>query len=233
MTAREVVLDTETTGIEPKSGHRIVEIGCVELVNHAPSGRVFHAYVNPGRAMPSEAFAVHGLSDDFLADKPPFAEVAEAFLAFVGDAPLIIHNAAFDMAFLNTELVRTGRPPIAFERTIDTLAKARRLFPGSPASLDALCRRYEIDLSERDFHGALKDCRLLASVYVELIGGRQPGLGLVAGRRAAPVNAAAIARTPILIQPSEAEATAHAAFVARLTQPLWTQLAAAKGMAER
>lgn len=224
MTVREVVLDTETTGIEPQSGHRIVEIGCVELINHVASGEVFHVYVNPERPMPSEAFIVHGLSAEFLADKPVFADVAEAFLAFVGDAPLIIHNATFDMAFINAELTRIGRAPIAFERAIDTLAKARRMFPGSPASLDALCRRYEVDLSERAFHGALKDSQLLAVVYLELIGGRQPGLGLVAARRTTAANAAAIIRAPILIQPTPSEAAAHAAFLSRLNQPLWTQL---------
>lgn len=176
---REIVLDTETTGFEPTEGHRIVEIGAVELLNHVPSGRTYHQYINPERAMPKEAFEVHGLGDDFLRDKPKFAEIAQAFLDFIGpDAKLVIHNAAFDMKFLNAELGWAGKPLIASERALDTLMMARRKFPGSPASLDALCRRFNIDNSSRTLHGALLDSEILAEVYLELIGGRQPGFGL-------------------------------------------------------
>ncbi len=177
---REIVLDTETTGLEPTEGHRIVEIGCVELVNHVPTDRVFHQYINPERPMPQEAYAVHGLSDSFLADKPTFAEVCEAFLEFIGDAALVIHNARFDLGFLNAELKRIDAALLPSERAIDTLHLARRKFPGSPNSLDALCRRYDINTDVRDKHGALIDAYLLAQVYLELIGGRQPGLDLAA-----------------------------------------------------
>ncbi len=175
---REIVLDTETTGFEPDEGDRIVEIGAVELLDHVPTGRTYHQYINPQRSMPQGAFEVHGLGDDFLADKPVFAEIADAFLEFVGDARLVIHNAAFDMKFLNAELGWVNRPLIAADRAIDTLAIARRKFPGSPASLDALCRRFGIDNSARTLHGALLDSEILAEVYLELIGGRQPDFGL-------------------------------------------------------
>ncbi|MFP4269422.1 MAG: DNA polymerase III subunit epsilon, partial [Alphaproteobacteria bacterium] len=172
---REIVLDTETTGLAPEAGDRIVEIGCVELVNHVPTGRTYHQYLNPERAMPAEAFAVHGLGDDFLADKPRFGEIADAFLRFVGDAGLVIHNAEFDIKFLDAELVRAGRPPLGLARATDTLALARKRFPGAPASLDALLKRFEVDGSARVLHGALLDCELLAEVYLHLLGGRQPG----------------------------------------------------------
>lgn len=175
---REIVLDTETTGFEPSEGDRLVEIGGVELFNHVPTGRVYHQYINPQRSMPQSAFEVHGLGDDFLADKPLFAEVAEAFLDFIGDAKLVIHNAAFDMKFLNAELGWLGKPLLPMEQAIDTLAIARRKFPGSPASLDALCRRFGVDNSAREKHGALLDSEILAEVYLELIGGQQPGLEL-------------------------------------------------------
>ncbi|HEY0523751.1 MAG TPA: DNA polymerase III subunit epsilon, partial [Stellaceae bacterium] len=176
---RELVLDTETTGFDPAEGHRIVEIACVELMNHVPTGVTFHRYVNPERDMPPEAFAVHGLSAEFLADHPPFQAIVDDFLAFVRADRLVAHNAEFDMRFINAELQRAGRPKLgcAYE---DTLALARRKFPGAQASLDALCRRFEIDLSARTKHGALLDCELLAAVYLELIGGRQPGLDLAA-----------------------------------------------------
>ncbi|NAZ37775.1 DNA polymerase III subunit epsilon [Rubellimicrobium sp. CFH 75288] len=190
---REIVLDTETTGFEPEAGDRIVEIGAVELVNHLPTGETFHVYINPERPMPDEAFAVHGLGDDFLRDKPVFAEVADAFLRFVGQARLVIHNAAFDMRFLNHELGRLGHPPIPEERAVDTLALARRRFPGAPASLDALCRRFGIDNSGRTLHGALLDSQLLAEVYLELVGGRQPGLVLEGG----PAKPAPAASSPM------------------------------------
>jgi DNA polymerase III subunit epsilon len=175
---REIVLDTETTGFEPGEGHRIVEIGAVELMNHLPTGRTWHQYVNPERLMPKEAFEVHGLGDDFLRDKPVFARIGQAFLDFIGDAQLVIHNAAFDMKFLNAELERVGLPTLPFARATDTLMIARARFPGSPASLDALCRRFGVDNSMREKHGALLDSEILAEVYLELIGGRQPDLVL-------------------------------------------------------
>jgi DNA polymerase III subunit epsilon len=177
---REIVLDTETTGFEPEEGHRIVEIGAIELVNHLPSGTVYHQYINPERSMPQGAFEVHGLGDDFLRDKPLFADIADAFLDFIGEARLVIHNAAFDMRFLNAELRWANRPLLADSRAFDTLSLARSRYPGAPASLDALCRRFGIDNSARDKHGALLDSELLAEVYLELLGGRQPDFGLAA-----------------------------------------------------
>lgn len=177
---REIVLDTETTGLNPMDGHRLVEIGCLELHNHMPTGRTFHTYINPERDMPVEAFEVHGLSDDFLADKPLFKDIVEEFLAFIGEDMLVIHNANFDMRFLNHELAKAKYPKLKFSRTLDTLMIAREKFPGSPASLDALCRRFRIDNSNRVRHGALLDAELLADVYLELMGGRQPNLTLVA-----------------------------------------------------
>ena len=175
---REIVLDTETTGFDPESGDRIVEIGGVELFNHVATGRTYHQYINPERDMPQEAFEVHGLSIEFLSDKPRFAEIGQAFLDFVGDAKLVIHNASFDKKFLNAELKWMKLPTLPFDRAIDTLAIARKNFPGSPASLDALCRRFGIDNSTRTLHGALLDSEILAEVYLELIGGRQPDFGL-------------------------------------------------------
>lgn len=171
---REIVLDTETTGFEPSEGDRIVEIGAVELLNHMPTGKIYHQYINPERDMPTAAFEVHGLSEERLSKEPVFAAIADDFLEFVGDAKLVIHNAAFDMKFLNWELRAVGKPLIANERAIDTLAIARKRFPGSPAGLDALCRRFNVDNSAREKHGALLDSELLAEVYLELIGGRQP-----------------------------------------------------------
>ena len=220
---REIVLDTETTGIEPADGHRLVEIGCVELMNHVPTGRVWHQYINPQRDMPTEAFEVHGLSAHFLSDKPVFRAVAADFLAFLGEARLVIHNAAFDMKFLNAELGWAGLPQLALHRAIDTLAIARKRFPGSPASLDALCRRFGIDNSRREKHGALLDSEILAEVYLELIGGRQPDL-VLGGAVAAP-GAPAVADAPWRPRPrphplpprlTEDERRAHAAFVAGL-----------------
>jgi len=181
---REIVLDTETTGFEPETGDRIVEIGAVELLNHLPTGKTYHQYINPERAMPKDAFDVHGLGDDFLRDKPIFRSIASAFLGFVGDARLVIHNAAFDMKFLNAELGWIDLSPLPMDRAIDTLAIARKKFPGSPASLDALCRRYGIDNSARTLHGALLDSEILAEVYLQLIGGRQPDFGLSMAVRA-------------------------------------------------
>lgn len=174
--SREIVLDTETTGFNPYSGDRLVEIGCLELINTLPTGNIFHAYINPQRDMPQASFEVHGLSEEFLKDKPLFKDVHGAFLDFIQDSPLVIHNAAFDMKFLNAELGWIGVEPIPFERAIDTLLIARRKFPGSPATLDALCKRFEVDNSRREKHGALLDAELLAEVYLELIGGRQRNL---------------------------------------------------------
>lgn len=186
---REIVLDTETTGFEPSEGHRIVEIGAVELFNHLPTGRTYHQYINPDRLMPKEAFEVHGLGDEFLRDKPVFSRIGQAFLDFIGDAQLVIHNAAFDMKFLNFELDRAGLAVLPFARATDTLMIARSKFPGSPASLDALCRRFGVDNSKREKHGALLDSEILAEVYLELVGGRQPDL-VLASAAPAPVRGA-------------------------------------------
>jgi DNA polymerase III subunit epsilon len=175
---REIVLDTETTGFEPQEGHRIVEIGAVELWNHLATGKTYHQYINPQRSMPAEAFAVHGLGDDFLKNKPTFSKIADDFLEFVGNDILVIHNAKFDVKFLNAELDWCHKPKIVSDRAIDTLQIARQKFPGSPASLDALCRRFAIDSASRTLHGALLDSEILAEVYLELIGGRQPDFGL-------------------------------------------------------
>lgn len=221
---REIVLDTETTGFEPSEGHRIVEIGAVELFNSLPTGRTYHQYINPERMMPKEAFEVHGLGDDFLRDKPVFAAVGQAFLDFVGDARLVIHNAAFDIKFLNFELQKVGLPALTWDRVTDTLAMARQKFPGSPASLDALCRRFGVDNSAREKHGALLDSEILAEVYLELIGGRQPDFGLSAVLGTAGPSGSAGGSdwrprprpAPLPPRITAAEAEAHAAFVAKL-----------------
>ncbi len=221
---REIVLDTETTGLDPAAGHRVVEIGCVELVNHLPSGRVFHHYINPERDMPTEAFNVHGLSAEFLAGHPVFAAVAEEFLAFIDDAPLVIHNAEFDMKFLNWELKLLGRAVLPRERAIDTVAMARRRFPGSPANLDALCRRFEIDNSGREKHGALLDAELLAEVYLELIGGREPVLALATASRRNAQNGPLAERQPRPPRPHAAsgeELATHTEFLGKLSKPIW------------
>ncbi len=224
---REIVLDTETTGLDPESGDRIVEIGAVEILNHVPTGRVFHHYINPERAMPQEAFAIHGLSTSFLSDKPVFAKIAQEFLDFVGDARLVIHNAAFDMKFINAELGWLKLPTIPWARAVDTLDMARRRFPGAQNSLDALCRRFDVDNSGREKHGALLDSELLAEVYLELMGGRQPDLTLTVVH----AGSAGAARSGWVVPPrpeplperlSQAEAEAHAAFVAELgDKALW------------
>ncbi|MGB8313022.1 MAG: DNA polymerase III subunit epsilon [Aestuariivirga sp.] len=177
---REIVLDTETTGLDPLQGHRIVEIGAIELMNHLPTGKTYHCFINPQREVPREAEAVHGISSEFLKDKPVFSRVADEFLAFISDTVLIIHNASFDVGFLNAELGFIRRPPILYERIIDTLALAKKRYPMGPNSLDALCKRYGIDIAKRTKHGALLDSELLAGVYLELIGGRQIALALPA-----------------------------------------------------
>ena len=221
---REVVLDTETTGLEPSAGHRIVEVGAVELVNHIPSGRRFQRYLDPERDMPEDAERIHGLTRAFLAGHRRFAEEADALLAFVGEAKLVMHNAPFDLGFLNAELERSGKDPIPAERTVDTLTIARRKYPGAPASLDALCKRFGIDRSMREKHGALLDAELLTEVYLELIGGRQPALGLqraVPPPDTAPARRAVPARTPKQHEPTAEEAAAHGAFVATLKDPIW------------
>ncbi|HWI27429.1 MAG TPA: DNA polymerase III subunit epsilon [Stellaceae bacterium] len=219
---REIVLDTETTGLDPADGHRIVEIACVELFNHVPTGRVFHRYVNPEREVAAEAVAVHGLTAEFLAQHPPFGAIAGELIAFLGEDRLVIHNAEFDLGFLNAELKRLNRPALActFE---DTLLLARKRFPGAQASLDALCRRFAIDLSQRTKHGARLDCELLAAVYLELVGGRQPGLDLavaIGGGRALDAVERP-ARPPRPHAASAEELAAHAAFLAKLKEPIW------------
>jgi DNA polymerase-3 subunit epsilon len=221
---REIVVDTETTGLDPQLGHRIVEIAALELMHHVPTGRRFHCYVNPERDMPADAYAVHGLTEEFLAAHQPFAGVIDDFLGFVGDAPLVIHNAEFDIAFLNAELARAGRPFLSAS-FVDTLSLARRRFPGAPASLDALCRRFTIDLSARDKHGAEIDCGLLAEVYVELLGGRQPGLDFATAQGVDIAYVAAIqdrpVRPPRPHAPSADELAAHRALLATISNPLW------------
>ena len=218
---REIVFDTETTGLDPSDGHRVVELGCVELIDHLPSGETFHAYLNPERAVPVESQRVHGLSDEFLADKPLFADIVDPFLEFLGDAPLVIHNASFDIKFINAELVRVTRPPISLARAIDTIEIAKAKLPGVRYSLDELCKRFGIDLSARSKHGALLDAELTARLYLELIGGRQKRLELAPGA-ATSGEAAAETRAPRLrpqaLKPrlSDNEAAAHAAFVEEL-----------------
>ena len=219
---REIVLDTETTGLDPADGHRIVEIACIELNNHLPTGKAFHRYVNPEREMSAAAEAVHGLGDDFLRRHAPFATVATDFIEFVAEAQIVAHNAGFDLAFVNAELQRVGLAPLACA-VVDTLELARKRFPGAPASLDALCRRFAIDLSARDRHGAKLDCELLAKVYLELVGGRQSALDLGALAAGGAIRAAVDrpARAPRLYEPSADERAAHAALIARLKAPIW------------
>jgi DNA polymerase-3 subunit epsilon len=220
---REIILDTETTGFDPVQGDRIVEIGCVETQHHIPTGRTFHVYVNPERDMPEGAFGVHGLSEEFLSGKPVFAEVAENFLTFIGDSPLVIHNAEFDIKFLNSELKKIGRPMLDRTRTIDTVAIARRKFPGAQANLDALCRRFDVDLSRRDKHGALLDAELLAEVYLQLCGGLQPGLELT-GLEAVSDSPDPVQRQSRVSRPhapSPEELALHAALVKVLKEPVW------------
>ncbi|MBO6634653.1 DNA polymerase III subunit epsilon [Parvibaculum sp.] len=222
---REIVLDTETTGISPNDGHRLVEIGCLELFNHVATGKTFHTYVDPERDMPEGAFKVHGLSEEFLRGKPKFADIVDEFLAFIGDDPLVIHNASFDMGFLNAELKKIGRTALPMARAIDTLDIARRKYPGAQNNLDALCRRFGVDNSGRTKHGALLDSELLAEVYLEMMGGRQPGLVLQAdfGGPAAQKTARTPRPAPLPSRLTDAEREAHDAFIASLGgEPLWT-----------
>jgi len=231
---REVIFDTETTGLDPRTGDRMVEIGCVEMIGRVETGRTFHAYFNPERDMPIEAERVHGLSIEFLATKPRFAETADELLEFLGDAPLVAHNAGFDFGFLNNELERCGRAPIDLARMVDTVALARKKHPGAKNSLDALCTRYGIDRSHRVKHGALLDAELLAQVYVELTGGRQIGLGLADSETVVEVSATTItatgtaranrpARPPRPHAPSVEELERHRTFVAGIENAIWTR----------
>lgn len=228
---REIVFDTETTGFDPTDGHRIVEIGCVELENHIPTGNTYHQYINPERDIPQEAVAVHGLTAEFLSDKPTFGEILSDFLEFLGDdAKLVAHNAIFDMRFVNEELKRFGFPPLDNKRVIDTLHIAREKFPGSPANLDALCRRFDIDNTARDFHGALLDSELLAEVYLELLGGRQHGLvlGSDAGRdnddNTIHLEKKRPFREPRIFSISDKEKEAHLALLNELVDPIWKEV---------
>jgi len=224
---REIIFDTETTGLDPQKGDRMVEIGCIELVNRVATGRTFHAYFNPERDMPAEAEAVHGLSATFLSDKPRFAERAAELIDFLGDAPLVAHNAGFDFAFLNAELGQCARDPVCLSRMIDTVKIARVRHPGAKLSLDALCTRYGIDRSHRTLHGALLDAELLAQVYVELTGGRQIGLELAGGPADAVVGSVTVIHRTRVFRParphgpSEAELAAHVAFLETVKAPLW------------
>ena len=228
---REIVLDTETTGFEPTEGDRIVEIGAVELFNHLPTGRTYHQYINPERNMPEAAFNVHGLSEEFLSNKPLFKDIAQDFIDFIKDSKLVIHNASFDMKFLNAELKWVNRPALPNNQAIDTLAIARRKFPGSPASLDALCRRFGIDNSSRTLHGALLDSEILAEVYLELVGGRQPDLVLSSPEVKTSADGSpssdwrpAPRPKPLPSRLSETEKAAHDSFIAALgSDSLWTK----------
>jgi len=224
---REIIFDTETTGLDPYQGDRLVEIGCVELVNGFPSGKTFHAYLNPERDVPEQAFAVHGLSTEFLKDKPLFADICEELLAFVADAPLVAHNAMFDLGFLNAELERCKKTLLQRDRLVDTLMLARRRYPAGPNSLDHLCQRFSIDASRRTKHGALLDAELLAEVYVELNGGRQRGLDLAASSTSVTVQvgegavAVSIVREARLHAPTPDELAAHEAFLKKISEPIW------------
>jgi DNA polymerase III subunit epsilon len=234
---REIVLDTETTGLDPLRGDRLVEIGCIELLNHMPTGQVYHCYLNPERDMPHEAFAVHGLSTEFLSDKPLFAAIVDEFLTFIGEAPLIIHNASFDISFINAELGRIARAAIARERLVDTLLLARRKHPGVSNRLDDLCSRYAIDNSKRTKHGALLDAELLAEVYIDLIGARQSSLILAEAHQAAGGVIIDIGRRvrgqPLTPRVSDEDRAAHRAFVASLGEKaIWREFSGASDAAE-
>ena len=235
---REIVLDTETTGINPSDGHRIIEIGALELFNQTPTGEQFHIYINPKREIDAGAVNIHGLTQEFLSDKPAFADVVAGFLEFIGDSQLVIHNAPFDMGFINAELVRLGMAALPMDRAVDTLTMARRKFPGAQASLDALCRRFEIDNSHRDLHGALVDADLLATVYIELLGGRQRNLSLepesikpAVGASTADIDSTAPAFAlngdPSKFDrphgPSDKELAAHRTLLEHLEDPIWNR----------
>lgn len=227
--SRALVLDTETTGFDPATGDRVLEVAAVELVNLVPTGRFYHQLIDPEREVPEEATKVHGFTWDMLRDKPKFAEIAPAMLEFLGDDPIVAHNAPFDFGFLDAELKKAGHRPLDRARMVDTLVLAKKRFPGLPNSLDALCRRYGIDNSMRTSHNALLDVQLLAQVYLELMGGKQPGLALAARPVASSASSiqldtAPVARTPRPIVPSEAEIAAHAAFLGKLKEPLWSTL---------
>lgn len=223
---REIALDTETTGLDPNSGHRIVEIGCVETINRIKTGEVFHVYINPQRDMPEEAFRVHGLSSEFLSNKPLFVDIVDDFLKFIGTSPLVIHNATFDMKFINAELWWAKRKEIPMDRAVDTVIMARKKFPGSPANLDALCKRFNIDLSARTKHGALLDAELLADVYLELTGGRQSRLSLAMESAANMQKEPSEGKKKEIIPsrnfpPTEEEMASHQAFLEKLKDALW------------
>lgn len=222
--SRSILFDTETTGLDPQGGDRVIEIACIELERELPTGRTFHALVDPDRDVPADSTRIHGITRADLAGKPRFADIADALLDFIGDVPLVAHNAPFDFGFVDMELTRLGLPRLAPARMVDTLALAKARFPGLPNSLDALCRRFGVDLSERTSHNALLDCRLLAEVYVELTGGRQRGLSLAgteSGASPAVAYAPIAARTIRLVVPDADALARHAAFVARLKEPLW------------
>lgn len=228
---REIVLDTETTGMDPVQGDKILEIGCVELINHLPTGKTWHEYINPERDVPAEAVAVHGLTEEFLKDKPTFGELMGSFIDFIDGGTLVIHNAEFDVKFLNAELKPFGFPPIKLKNVVDTLAMARQKFPGSPANLDALCRRFNIDNSNRELHGALLDSELLAEVYLELLGGRQRGLSLSDNDNGQKSLSEAQSsrvkrdyREPRIFEVSPEELEAHKTFLEELDDPMWNKM---------
>ncbi len=223
---REIVLDTETTGFEPSEGHRIVEIGALELDNHLPTGNTYHVYINPERSMPPDAFRVHGLGDEFLADKPKFGEIVKDFLSFVSESKIIIHNAKFDMKFINAELEWLGLEKLPMSQALDTVALARQKFPGAPASLDALCRRFGIDNSARELHGALLDSELLAEVYLELIGGQQPAfrLDVQETTKVQITENVGVRLDPLPSRLSDEEKQTHKAFIDALPNSKWSNL---------
>ena len=219
---REIVLDTETTGLDPGNGDRVVEIGCVELLNHVATGKIYHQYINPDRPMPEEAFRIHGLSDEFLSGHPCMSEVMDEFLAFISDAPLVIHNAEFDMRFLNAELIILGKPALNINRALDTVRLAREKYPGAPASLDALCKRFNIDSTSRVFHGALLDAQLLAEVYLGLVGGTQPALELLSkGKVNEGKPREGVYHEPRSFPVTEEELISHKRFLEKIKEPIW------------
>lgn len=229
---REIVLDTETTGMDPEEGDRLVEIGAIEVVNQVPTGRTYHQYINPEREIPADAVAVHGITNEKVKDEPVFSEIYADMIEFIGDGIIVAHNAEFDMKFINHELKTVGHPPYSKKQVVDSLALARAKFPGSPASLDALCRRFDIDLSERELHGALLDAQLLADVYLELLGGRQHGLSLAdennqngrTGSQDHLLFKKREAREPRVFKPSEEEMAAHAKLLEEITDPVWNEI---------